>query len=106
MTKNQCSALEKMYLGSFEVEQDPGENPKMIIYKTSADEIQYSFNVESLRNRSSLVHPHLLSLERFSVNKEKVEFFRLLSYAYILKKIITFFLILILFFLLLREYPI
>ena len=72
MNIEQPSTLERKYLGDFEIELTSKSIPKMILRKTSVDEIQYSFNVESLRNRSALMHPHLLTLERFSVNQQKV----------------------------------
>ena len=71
-SKDQPSSLEKLFLGNFKIEISSDNTPVMILYKTSTDEIQNSFNLESLRNRSSLVHPHLLALKRFSVDQEKV----------------------------------
>jgi hypothetical protein len=67
------SPLEKLYLGDFEILYSENSIPFMVLYKTSTDEIQNSFNLESLRNRFSLVHPHLLALKRFSVDQEKVK---------------------------------
>ena len=72
MNEQQPTALEYLYLGDFEIMLNSSSIPKMILRKTSADEIQNSFNLESLRNRSALVHPHLLALERFSVDQQKV----------------------------------
>jgi hypothetical protein len=72
--EEQPSQLEKLYLGNFEIEISSDNTPIMVLRKTSTDEIQNSFNLESLRNRSSIVHPHLLALKRFSVNQEKVIF--------------------------------
>ena len=80
METQQPTSLERLYLGDFEIVFNSSSIPKMILKKTSADEIQNSFNIESLRNRSALVHPHLLSLERFSVDQEKVEIFIILIF--------------------------
>lgn len=72
--KNQPSSLERLYLGNFEIELNSDSQPQMILRKTSTDDIQSNFNLESLHNRSKLVHPHLLALKRFSVDQEKVYF--------------------------------
>lgn len=72
--KNQPSSLERLYLGNFEIELNSDCQPQMILRKTSTDDIQSNFNLESLHNRSKLVHPHLLALKRFSVDQEKVYF--------------------------------
>lgn len=66
------SNLERFYLGDIELGWENSDTPKMVLQKTSNDEIQFRFDVEGLKNRSALVHPHLLALKRFSINQNKV----------------------------------
>jgi predicted transcriptional regulator len=66
------SEKEKYYLGEVEIKEVQNGDIEMISKKNSTDEIQFCFDMESLKNRSGLVHPHLIGLKRFSIENQKV----------------------------------
>lgn len=68
------SSLERFYLGQIEVSRQVNGTLLMTLKKTSTDDIQFRFDTEGIRNRSELMHPHLLHLKRFLVDQRKVKF--------------------------------
>lgn len=73
------SEKEKYYLGEVEINEIENGDIEMISRKNSTDEIQFCFDIESLKNRSGLVHPHLIELKRFSIENQKVISQRLIN---------------------------